>query len=521
MVDGIVKGLKAPGWPTDGWQALHRLAMELCLAVCASAPGRAGWGRAPRCPALTLARGQGIMQRMNALNIAEHMPPWACRPGRRPRAWRAADARPRRAQALRGAGGAAARQRRSRCRPTTPRTSSAPRPPAWPRRWSTGSSSRRRSSRPLAVGCEQLAAMPDIIGEVIGMKQQPSGIRVGQMRVPIGVFGMIFESRPNVTIEAASLSIKSGNACILRGGSEAIESNKALARLVQQALVEAGLPAEAVQLVQTTDREAVGRLIAMPEYVDVIIPRGGKGLIERISREAKVPVIKHLDGNCHVYVDDPCDLDMAVTVADNAKTQKYSPCNASEGLLVARGVAEEFLPKIGAIFAAKGVEMRCDPEAQAHPRQACRAPTLQGRHRAGLVRGIPGAHHQRQGGGRHRRGHRAHQPLFLAPHRRHPHARPRARPALPARGGFGQRDGQRQHALRRRLRVRAGRRDRHQHRQVPCARAGRHRRPDLAEVDRARQRRSAAIGPCNLRPARTRIPRQNKRTAWFRISSRP
>ncbi|MCC2676038.1 MAG: proA [Ramlibacter sp.] len=217
----------------------------------------------------------------------------------------------------------------------------------------------------LAVGCEQLAVMPDIIGEVIGMKQQPSGIRVGQMRVPLGVFGMVFESRPNVTIEAASLSIKSGNACILRGGSEAIESNKALARLVQQALVQAGLPAEAVQLVQTTDREAVGRLIAMPEYVDVIIPRGGKSLIERISREAKVPVIKHLDGNCHTYVDDPCDLDMAVAVTDNAKTQKYSPCNASEGLLVARGVAKDFLPKIGAIFAAKGVEMRCDAEARA------------------------------------------------------------------------------------------------------------------------------------------------------------
>ncbi len=217
----------------------------------------------------------------------------------------------------------------------------------------------------LAAGCEQLAVMPDIIGEVIGMKQQPSGIRVGQMRVPLGVFGMIFESRPNVTIEAASLSIKSGNACILRGGSEAIESNKALAKLVQQALAQAGLPPEAVQLVQTTDREAVGKLIAMPEYVDVIIPRGGKGLIERISREAKVPVIKHLDGNCHTYVDDPCDVDMAVKVADNAKTQKYSPCNASEGLLVARGVAKAFLPEIGAIFAAKGVEMRCDPEAKA------------------------------------------------------------------------------------------------------------------------------------------------------------
>ena len=214
-----------------------------------------------------------------------------------------------------------------------------------------------------AEGCEQLAAMADIIGEVSGLKQMPSGIRVGQMRVPIGVFGMIYESRPNVTIEAASLSIKSGNACILRGGSEAIDSNRALAALVQQALVAAGLPADAVQLVPTTDRAAVGQLITMPQYVDVIIPRGGKGLIERISAEAKVPVIKHLDGNCHTYVDDPCDIAMAVKVADNAKTQKYSPCNATESLLVARAVAAEFLPKIGAIYAAKGVEMRGCPES--------------------------------------------------------------------------------------------------------------------------------------------------------------
>ena len=216
-----------------------------------------------------------------------------------------------------------------------------------------------------AQGCEQLAAMADAIGEIIGMKQMPSGIRVGQMRVPIGVFGMIFESRPNVTIEAASLSIKSGNACILRGGSEAIESNKALALLVQQALLEADLPVDAVQLVQITDREVVGQLITMPQFVDVIIPRGGKGLIERISRDAKVPVIKHLDGNCHVYVDAPCDLAMAVNVADNAKTSKYSPCNATESLLVAREVAAEFLPLIGQIYAAKGVEMRCDAEALA------------------------------------------------------------------------------------------------------------------------------------------------------------
>ncbi len=209
-----------------------------------------------------------------------------------------------------------------------------------------------------AQGCEQLAAMPDLIGEISALRQQPSGIRVGQMRVPIGVFGMIYESRPNVTVEAASLAIKSGNACILRGGSEAIQSNRALAALVADALTEAGLPPEAVQLVQTTDRAAVGRLIAMPEFVDLIIPRGGKGLIERIARDAKVPVIKHLDGNCHVYVDAPCDIEMALRVADNAKTQKYSPCNAAESLLVAREIAAEFLPRIGAIYAAKGVEMR-------------------------------------------------------------------------------------------------------------------------------------------------------------------
>ena len=222
----------------------------------------------------------------------------------------------------------------------------------------------------VALGCEQLAGMADVIGEIIGMKQQPSGIRVGQMRVPIGVFGMIYESRPNVTIEAASLAIKSGNAAILRGGSEAIDSNKALAVLVSEALGEAGLPVDAVQLVQTTDREAVGQLIAMPEFVDVIIPRGGKGLIERISRDARVPVIKHLDGNCHVYVDDTAEFEMALRIVDNAKTQKYSPCNAAEGLLVSAAVAEDFLPEIAAIFAAKGVEMRCDPAAAAILRES-------------------------------------------------------------------------------------------------------------------------------------------------------
>jgi glutamate-5-semialdehyde dehydrogenase len=217
----------------------------------------------------------------------------------------------------------------------------------------------------VAAGCEQLAAMPDPVGEISAVQRRPSGISVGRMRVPLGVFGMIYESRPNVTIEAASLAIKSGNAAILRGGSEAIHSNLALAQLVQAALADAGLPPDAVQLVATTDRAAVGHLIAMPEFVDVIIPRGGKGLIARISAEAKVPVIKHLDGNCHIYVDAEVDLEMAVRVTDNAKTQKLSPCNAAESLLVHRDVAASFLPRIGAVFAAKGIEMRCGPRAKA------------------------------------------------------------------------------------------------------------------------------------------------------------
>ena len=215
----------------------------------------------------------------------------------------------------------------------------------------------------VAEGCEQIAAMPDPIGEITNLAYRPSGIQVGRMRVPLGVFGMIYESRPNVTIEAASLAIKSGNACILRGGSEAIHTNLALWKLVQAALTDAGLPPDSVQLVPTTDRAAVGVLIASPEAVDVIIPRGGKGLIERITREAKVPVIKHLDGNCHVFVDASADLELAVRVTDNAKTQKVSPCNAAESLLVHADIAPAFLPRIGALFAAKGVEMRGDAAA--------------------------------------------------------------------------------------------------------------------------------------------------------------
>jgi glutamate-5-semialdehyde dehydrogenase len=217
----------------------------------------------------------------------------------------------------------------------------------------------------MAEGCEQVAALPDPIGEITELRQRPSGIAVGRMRVPLGVFGMIYESRPNVTIDAATLAIKSGNACILRGGSEALHSNRALCDLVRAALVEAGLPADAVQLIATTDRAAVGLLITSPEFVDVIIPRGGKGLIERISREARVPVIKHLDGNCHIYVDAQVGLELALRVTDNAKTQKFSPCNAAESLLVHEAVAAAFLPRIGALFAAKGVEMRGDERSLA------------------------------------------------------------------------------------------------------------------------------------------------------------
>ncbi|MBG5037067.1 glutamate-5-semialdehyde dehydrogenase [Pseudomonas aeruginosa] len=214
-------------------------------------------------------------------------------------------------------------------------------------------------------GLRQVATLPDPIGEIRDMRYVPSGIQIGKMRVPLGVVGIIYESRPNVTIDAASLCLKSGNATILRGGSEAIHSNQAIARCIQQGLAEAGLPAAAVQVVETTDRAAGGALISMPEYVDVIVPRGGKGLIERISREAKVPVIKHLDGICHVYIDVAADLDKAIRVADNAKTQRYAPCNTMETLLVHAGVAERALPPLATIYREKGVELRGDAATRA------------------------------------------------------------------------------------------------------------------------------------------------------------
>ena len=210
----------------------------------------------------------------------------------------------------------------------------------------------------MVEGLRQVAALDDPIGVIRDMKFLPSGIQVGKMRVPLGVIGIIYESRPNVTVEAASLCLKSGNACILRGGSESIHSNRAIARCLAQGLAAAGLPANIVQVVETTDRQAVGELITMPEFVDVIVPRGGKGLIERISRDAKVPVIKHLDGICHVYVDDRADLDKAAAIALNAKTHRYGVCNAMETLLVHQSVAEQFLPSMAQLYAEKGVELR-------------------------------------------------------------------------------------------------------------------------------------------------------------------
>ncbi|SEF48550.1 glutamate-5-semialdehyde dehydrogenase [Thauera chlorobenzoica] len=222
----------------------------------------------------------------------------------------------------------------------------------------------------MAAGLEQIAALPDPVGEITDVKRRPSGIQVGKMRVPLGVIGIIYEARPNVTADAAALCLKSGNAAILRGGKEAIQANRAIAACVRAGLVAAGLPEHAVQVVETTDRAAVGELITMPEFVDVIVPRGGKGLIERISKDARVPVIKHLDGNCHVYIDDEADPAKVVPIVDNAKTQRYGTCNTAESLLVARDVADLYLPAIGHMLAAKGVEMRGCAESLALLREA-------------------------------------------------------------------------------------------------------------------------------------------------------
>lgn len=217
----------------------------------------------------------------------------------------------------------------------------------------------------MVEGLEQIANLADPIGEMLNMRYRPTGIQVGQMRVPLGVIGIIYEARPNVTVDAAGLCIKSGNAAVLRGGSEAIRCNTALACLVQEGLAAAGLPKNAVQVIETTDRGAVGAMITMSEYIDVIVPRGGKSLIERITKEATIPVIKHLDGICHVYIDDEADLDKALRIADNAKTQRYAPCNTMETLLVAQAIAPRLLPLLCKIYQDKGVELRGDEQTRA------------------------------------------------------------------------------------------------------------------------------------------------------------
>ena len=213
----------------------------------------------------------------------------------------------------------------------------------------------------MAEGVEEVAKLADPVGAISERVKRPTGIEVARMRVPLGVIAIIYESRPNVTADAAALCLKSGNAAILRGGSEVLGSNRAIAACVRAGLTSAGLPGTSVQLVDTTDRAAVGELITLREYVDIVVPRGGKELIERLSRESRIPMIKHLDGICHVYVDDSADADMAVKIVDNAKTQRYGVCNAMETLLVADGIASSVLPRIGKIFASKGVEMRADP----------------------------------------------------------------------------------------------------------------------------------------------------------------
>lgn len=217
----------------------------------------------------------------------------------------------------------------------------------------------------MAQGLEQVAGLPDPVGEISDLKRRPSGIQVGKMRVPLGVIGIIYEARPNVTVDAAALCIKSGNAAILRGGKEALRSNQAIAACVTAGLSAAGLPETAVQVIATTDRAVVGRLVAMPEYVDVIVPRGGKGLIERISREARVPVIKHLDGNCHVYVDAGADVEKALRIVENSKTQRLGTCNTAESLLIARPIAVSLAPTLCGMLSARGVEIRGCPETLA------------------------------------------------------------------------------------------------------------------------------------------------------------
>jgi glutamate-5-semialdehyde dehydrogenase len=294
-------------------------------------------------------------------------------------------------------------------------------------------------------GLRQIAALPDPIGELFDMKYRPTGIQVGRMRVPLGVVGIIYESRPNVTADAAALCLKSGNATVLRGGSEAFYSNQAIAGCIHAGLEAAGLPADAVQVIATTDRAAVGSMITMPEFIDVIIPRGGKGLIERISRDARVPVIKHLDGICHVYVDDEADPRKAFDVALNAKTQRYGTCNTMETLLVSDTIAADFLPQLADAYRDKGVELRGCERTQSIVSDVVAA-TAEDWDTEYLGAGAIDSCRRRS-----RRRDRTHQPPRLAAHRQHRDREHHQGTPLPARDRFEFGHGQRIDALRRRL----------------------------------------------------------------------
>ena len=332
----------------------------------------------------------------------------------------------------------------------------------------------------MADGLRQIARLPDPIGAISELKLQPSGIRVGRMRVPLGVIAIIYESRPNVTADAAGLCLKAGNACILRGGSEALHSNQAIAACVHEGLTGAGLPETAVQVIATTDRAAVGELLHMNEYVDIVVPRGGKGLIERVMRESRIPMIKHLDGVCHVFIDEHADVDMAIRIADNAKTQRLGTCNTMETLLVARGIADKVLPTLASIYREKGIELRGDdaarkivPDMRPATEEDWYTEYLAAILAVRVVDGLDQAiEHIAQ--------------LRLAAHRRDRHRGQGARRPLPARSRFEFGDRQRLDALCRRLRIRPRRRNRHLDRQAARARPGRTRRTDVAEVGRVR-----------------------------------
>ena len=336
--------------------------------------------------------------------------------------------------------------------------------------------------RSMAEGLRQIAALPDPVGEIGEMRMRPSGLQVGRMRVPLGVIGIIYESRPNVTADAAGLCLKSGNATILRGGSEALASNLAIAGCIHEGLAAAGLPRDAVQVVETSDRAAVGMLIAMDAHVDVIVPRGGRGLIERLGREARVPIIKHLDGNCHVFIDDRADPDMALTVAVNAKTYRYGICGAMETLLVARGIAPRVLPALADRLADAGVEIRgCEETRALAPDAAPATEEDWGTEYLAAILAVRVvgdvdeaiAHIGRYGSG--------HTDAIVT-------RRSRPRAPVHGRGRFELGDGERPDLLRRRLRVRARGGDRDQHRQAARPRPGRPRRAHHPEVHRARQR---------------------------------